>query len=70
MRTVDQRADPNRNWFAKLRNDAALAGRLFGMAVFYWTAGRKMRAAYRRCEQRGEIFYVDDDPAESERRLR
>ena len=70
MRTVDQQADPNRSWWAKLKNDLGLAARLFRMTLFYWTRGRKLRATYRRCEQRGEIFYVDDDPAETERRLR
>ena len=70
MRTVDNTADPNERWWEKLRRDFALAIQLAGMTAYYWTAGRKLRAAYRRCEQRGEVFYVDDDPAEPERRLR
>ena len=53
-----------------LHGDLALAFQLLGMSVYYWTAGRKLRAAYRRCAERGEIFYVDDDPAEPERRIR
>ena len=70
MRTVDQQPDLHQGWCAKLRSDLGLAAKLFRMTLFYWTTGRKLRATYRRCEQRGEIFYVDDDPAETERRLR
>ena len=70
MRTVDQKKNPNTGWWAKLRSDVGLAVRLARMTIFYWTTGRKLRAGYRHIEQRGEIFYVDDDPTETERRLR
>ena len=32
--------------------------------------GRRIRKAYRRCQARGEIYWVDEEPAETERRLR
>ena len=70
MRTVDNTADPNESWWEKTRRDLALAFQLFGMTIYYWAAGRKLRSAYRRCEKLGETYYVDDDPAEPERRLR
>ena len=70
MRTVDPKTNLNTGWWVKLKSDMSLAARLARMTIFYWTTGRKLRASYRRMEQRGEIFYVDDDPTETERRLR
>ena len=70
MRTVDQKTDSGTGWWPKLKSDMSLATRLLRMTIFYWTTGRKLRANYRSFEQRGEIFYVDDDPTETERRLR
>ena len=70
MRTVDNPSDPNENRWVKLRRDFRLMCRLGAMTVYYFTKGRQMRAAYRRCEMNNEIYYVDDDPAEPERRVR
>lgn len=70
MRTVDNKANPDEARWEKFKRDLALALQLCGMTVYYWTAGRKFRSMYRRCEERGETYYVDDDPAETERRLR
>jgi len=70
MRTVDNQADPNESRWAKLRRDSRLLCRLAAMTIYYWTKGRQMRAAYRRCEKLNAIYYVDDEPAEPERRAR
>jgi hypothetical protein len=32
--------------------------------LFYWTKGRKIRAAYRRCKASGETFWLDDEASE------
>lgn len=70
MRTVDTAVEENLSRWQKLRADAALLMRFAGMILYYFTAGRRLRRIYRDCEARGEVFWVDDDPAESERRLR
>ena len=70
MRTVDNAASANQSRWNKLRNDMALLMRFAAMILYYFTTGRRLRRTYRECETRGEVFYVDEDPAESERRLR
>ncbi len=70
MRTVDFKPDPNQSRWTKMGRDLALARRILAMTVYYWTKGRKLRAEFRLCEKKGEIFYVDDDPADPERRVR
>ena len=40
------------------------------MIVYYWIAGGRIRKAYRRCQARREVYWVDEDPGETERRLR
>ena len=70
MRTVDTKTDQSESWWAKVRGDLALAVRLLLMTIYYWTAGRKLRSTYRHCEEQDETFFVDDAPAEPERRLR
>ena len=70
MRTVDNAASAGQSRWNKLRNDLALLLRFAAMILYYFTAGRRLRRTYRACEARGEVFYVDEDPAESERRLR
>ena len=70
MRTVDNPASEKQNRWQKLRNDTALLIRFGAMILYYLTKGRQLRRIYRACEDRGEVFWVDDDPAESERRLR
>lgn len=70
MRTVDNPASARQSRWQKLRSDAALLLRFAAMTLYYFTEGRRLRRIYRACEARGEVFWVDDDPAESERRLR
>ena len=70
MRTVDNQADPNESRWTKLLRDFRLLCRLAAMTAYYFTKGRQMRAAYRRCELQNEIYYVNNDPAEPERRVR
>lgn len=66
MRTVDNPASADQGLWKKLGTDLALMRRLAGMMLFYWTKGRKIRAAYRRCEASGETFWLDDEPSEPE----
>ena len=70
MRTSDNQANPNESRWAKLQRDFRLLVQLAAMTVYYWTRGSRMRASYRRCVDRDEIYYVDDDPADAERRVR
>jgi len=70
MRTSDNQANPNESRWAKLRRDFHLLCQLAAMTLYYWTKGSRMRAAYRRCVAENEIYFVDDDPAEAERRVR
>jgi len=70
MRTVDNPASEKQTRWQKLRSDVALLFRFAGMTLYYFTEGRRLRKAYRACEARGETFWVDEDPAESERRIR
>ena len=70
MRTTESDTNEDLSWWRRFRRDLALLGRLAGMAVYYWTRGARLRKVYRDCEARGEVLWVDDDPAETERRLR
>ena len=70
MRTTESETNEDQTWWRRCWRDLALLGRLAGMTVYYWTRGARLRKAYRECEARGEVFWVDDDPAETERRLR
>lgn len=70
MRTTESETKQDQSGWRRFRRDLALLGHLAGMTVFYWTRGARLRKAYRDCEARGEVFWVDDDPAETERRLR
>lgn len=70
MRTVDTAASAKQTRWQKLRSDAALLLQFAGMTFYYFTEGRRLRKTYRACEARGETFWVDEDPAESERRIR
>ncbi len=70
MRTTESETNEDLSWWRRCWRDLALLGRLAGMTVYYWTRGARLRKAYRECEARGEVFWVDDDPAETERRLR
>ena len=54
MRTLDTRR-PESAW----RRDLTLLARMAAMVFQYCTAGGRLRRAYRRCEARGEVFWVD-----------
>lgn len=70
MRTVENTASAQQSFWQKLCSDTKLLIRFARMILYYLTSGRRLRRAYRECEARGEIFWVDEDPAESERRVR
>ncbi len=42
-----------------VRRDLLLLRRMASMLFQYWTAGARLRRAYRRCEARGKVFWVD-----------
>jgi hypothetical protein len=42
-----------------LRRDLALLWGMTRMLLQYWTAGARLRREYRRCEAKGEVFWVD-----------
>lgn len=42
-----------------LRRDVGLLLRMAGMVVQYWTVGARLRRAYRTCEARGEVLWLD-----------
>jgi hypothetical protein len=42
-----------------LRRDLALLWGMTRMLLQYWTVGARLRGAYRRCQARGEVFWVD-----------
>ena len=70
MRTTESKTAGAMSAWGRLRRDVAFLINLTKMIVYYWIAGRRIRTAYQRCQARGEIYWVDEDPAETERRLR
>ena len=70
MRTVDNPAAADQGRWEKFRSELTLLLQFAGMIFHYYTAGRRLRRTYRDCEARGEVFWVDEDPVESERRIR
>jgi hypothetical protein len=42
-----------------LRRDLWLLFRMAAMLIQYGTTGARQRRAYRRCVERGEVYYVD-----------
>lgn len=70
MRTVDNPASAEQGRWAKLRSDTALLLQFAGMIFHYFTTGRRLRRTYRECEARDQVLWVDEDPVESERRIR
>ena len=43
-------------------NDTRALLQIIAMLFHYWTAGRKMRRDLKRCEDNGEIYWLDDQP--------
>ena len=70
MRTTESRITGALNVWGRLRRDVVFLISLTRMILYYWIAGGRIRKAYRRCQARGEIYWVDEEPAETERRLR
>ena len=56
--------------WGRLRRDLVFLISLTKMIVYYWIAGGRIRKAYRQCQAQGKIYWVDEEPAETERRLR
>jgi hypothetical protein len=54
VRTLNA-AVPRRSLWQDLR----LLGSIASMLVQYWIAGGRLRRAYRLCEERGDVFWVD-----------
>lgn len=70
MRTTENRTAEALSVWGRLWRDAVFLISLTKMIVYYWIAGGRIRKAYRQCQARGEIYWVDKEPAETERRLR
>ena len=54
MRTLNA-AEPRRG----LGQDLRLLRRIVSMVVQYWIVGGRLRRGYRRCEEHGEVFWLD-----------
>ena len=70
MRTTESRTTGALNVWGRLRSDVVFLIRLTRMILYYWIVGGRIRKAYRRCQARGEIYWVDEEPGETERRRR
>jgi hypothetical protein len=55
MHTLD--AAPSES---SLVRDLKLLRRMWGMLFGYFTVGGRLRRAYRRCERRGEVLWLDE----------
>ena len=70
MRTTESRIAGALSVWGRLRRDVVFIISLAKMIVYYWIAGGRIRKAYQQCQAQGEIYRVDEEPAETERRLR
>ena len=70
MRTTESRTAGALSVWGRLRRDVAFLISLTKMIAYYWIVGGRIRKAYRQCQARGEIYWVDEESAETERRLR
>ena len=70
MRTTESRIAGALSGWSRLRRDVVFLTGLAKMIVYYWIAGGRIRKAYRQCQAGGKIYWVDEEPAETERRLR
>ena len=70
MRTAEIKTMQDFPWLKRAHRDFVFLFRLARMTLYYWTKGRRIRRAYHRCQVRGAIYWVDEDPAVSERRIR
>jgi hypothetical protein len=70
MRTIEtKKGGVSRGW-DRFKRDLVFLIHLTRMVAYYWIAGRRIRKAYRECEARGVIYWVDSQPADTQRRLR
>jgi hypothetical protein len=53
VRTLDSRGG------TALGRDLRLLLRMGVMVIGYWTVGARLRRAYRRCQARGEVLWLD-----------
>ena len=60
MRTLDDQIKPGGSVWKRLRDDMRLLWRVRGMIFGYFTAGARIRRAYRAKEAAGETFWVDE----------
>ena len=70
MRTTESETSAMLSGWARLRRDLAVLISLAKMIFYYWTVGGRIRKGYRECQARGEIYWVDEEPAETKKRLR
>ncbi len=70
MRTTENEASAMLSGWARIRRDLAVLASLAKMIFYYWTVGGRIRKGYRECQARGEIYWVDEEPAETKKRLR
>lgn len=60
MRTLDEQAAARGSILLRSQRDLGLLWRILGMIVLYFTAGARIRRAYRAREAAGEIYWVDE----------
>lgn len=60
MKTIESGPSRGRSRFAGIREHIRLVMRIGGMLIHYFTTGRRVRQAYRRCEATGETYWVDE----------
>ena len=70
MRTTESRIAGVLSVWSRLQRDVVFLISLAKIIVYYWIAGGRIRKTYRRCQARREIYWVDEEPAVTERRLR
>jgi hypothetical protein len=70
MRTTENRTVGVLSVWGRLHRDVVFLTSLTKMIVYYLIEGARIRKAYRQCHARGKIYWVDEEPAETEKRLR
>jgi hypothetical protein len=60
MRTLDERNASTSSVLARWDRDRKLLFRLAAMTLAYFTTGALIRRRYRRCESRGETYWLDN----------
>ena len=60
MHTLDERASRSGGFLNRLKRDVTLLVSISRMLVQYFTEGRRIRNAYRRHIQRGDVLWLDE----------